>query len=88
MLGGKCLGNVRTDQIKRTAKELMRRFPEKFSNDFEANKHLVAVLTQGTTNHIRNQIAGYIARSLSGQTSETTEEEEAEQAEAAVGEES
>jgi len=58
------LGNVRTDQIKRTAKELIKRFPSKFSNNFEENKHLVGLLTQGTTIKIRNQIAGYITRRL------------------------
>ena len=58
------MGNVRTDQIKRTAKELIKRFPNKFSNNFEENKHLVGLLTQGTTIKIRNQIAGYITRRL------------------------
>ena len=58
------MGNVRTDQVKRTAKELVRRFPDKFSTDFEANKHLVSLLLQGATLKIRNQIAGYITHSL------------------------
>jgi small subunit ribosomal protein S17e len=58
------LGNVRTDQVKRTAKELVRRFPDKFSDSFENNKHLVNLLLQGTTMKIRNQIAGYITHSL------------------------
>jgi small subunit ribosomal protein S17e len=58
------LGNVRTDQVKRTAKELVRRFPDKFTTSFEDNKHLVNLLLQGTTMKIRNQIAGYITHSL------------------------
>jgi small subunit ribosomal protein S17e len=57
------MGNVRTEQIKRTAKELLRRFPDRFSNNFEENKQLVGLLTQGTTIRIRNQIAGYITHS-------------------------
>lgn len=60
------MGNVKTEQIKRTAKELIRRFPEKFSSDFENNKHLVNSLVQGGTPKVRNQIAGYIAHSLAG----------------------
>jgi small subunit ribosomal protein S17e len=56
------LGSVRTEQIKRTAKELIRRFPDRFSSNFEENKHMVTMLTQGTTTKVRNQIAGYITR--------------------------
>lgn len=81
------LGNVRTDQIKRTAKELVRRFPDKFSRDFEENKQLVATLTEGTTIKIRNQIAGYISHSLAAEeeepVSETSTEEEKEENEQA-----
>lgn len=68
------MGNVRTDQIKRTARELIRRFPDKFSNNFEENKHLVGLLTQGTTIKIRNQIAGYITHSLVGEEEEIPSE--------------
>jgi small subunit ribosomal protein S17e len=58
------LGKVKTDQVKRTGKELMHRFPEKFNNSFDENKHAVEALTQGTTTRVRNQIAGYITRTL------------------------
>jgi len=67
------LGNVRTDQIKRTAKELVRRFPDKFSRDFEKNKKLIATLTEGTTIRIRNQIAGYISHSLAAEEESVSE---------------
>ncbi|HLE74902.1 MAG TPA: 30S ribosomal protein S17e [Candidatus Bathyarchaeia archaeon] len=59
------MGKVKTEQVKRTAKELIARFPDKFSSNFEDNKHVVDALTQGTTTKIRNQIAGYITRVLS-----------------------
>ena len=77
------MGNVRTEQIKRTAKELIRRFPDKFSNNFENNKHLVNSLVSGGTPKVRNQIAGYITRFLAQQEAELPEEtlEEGEQAE-------
>jgi len=70
------LGNVRTDQIKRTGNELMKRFSAKFSTDFEANKKLVGLLTEGTTVKIRNQIAGYITRSVSFEQASSVEENE------------
>ncbi len=56
------MGNVRTEQIKRTAKELIRRFPDRFSANFEENKQTVSTLIEGSTIKIRNQIAGYITR--------------------------
>jgi small subunit ribosomal protein S17e len=59
------LGKVKTEQIKRLAKELMERFPDKFSSNFDANKHAVDALTQGATTKVRNQVAGYITRMVS-----------------------
>jgi small subunit ribosomal protein S17e len=56
------LGNVRTEQIKRTAKDLLTRFPGKFSTDFENNKRMVNSLVRGGTPKVLNQIAGYITR--------------------------
>jgi len=65
------LGKVKTQQVKRLAKELMDRFPDKFTNSFDDNKRSVSELTKGATTRVRNQIAGYI-------TSSYTEEEETE----------
>jgi small subunit ribosomal protein S17e len=59
------LGKVKTEQIKRVGKELMERFPNKFTTNFDENKRLVDTLTQGTTTRVRNQIAGYITRTRS-----------------------
>ena len=71
------LGKVKTEQIKRVGKELMARFPEKFSSSFDENKLLVETLTTGTTTRIRNQIAGYITSTRgSSQTEEQTEQPE------------
>jgi small subunit ribosomal protein S17e len=55
----------------------VRRFPDKFSDNFEENKLLVGKLLQGPSTKVRNQIAGYIARYLAGQEEEILEEEEA-----------
>ncbi len=60
------MGKVRTEHIKRLAKELIRRFPNKFSKDFESNKQAVSILIQGTTPKVRNQIAGYITHVFAG----------------------
>ncbi|MEM2337256.1 MAG: 30S ribosomal protein S17e [Candidatus Bathyarchaeia archaeon] len=60
------MGKVRTEQIKRAAKELIRRFPDRFSRNFEENKRLVAMLVPGATTRVRNQIAGYITHAYGG----------------------
>lgn len=59
------LGKVKTEHIKRLAKELMSRFPDKFSSNFDHNKHAVDALTEGATTKVRNQVAGYITRTIS-----------------------
>jgi len=61
------LGNVRTKQIKRMAKELIKRYHDKFNSNFEDNKHLVNSLVQGGTPQVKNQIAGYITRFLAAE---------------------
>jgi small subunit ribosomal protein S17e len=60
MNGGTWLGKVKTEHIKHVAKELIARYQDKFSANFDDNKHMVDKLTQGTTTKVRNQIAGYI----------------------------
>ena len=59
------MGKVKTEQIKRVGKELMERFPDKFTSNFDENKKQVDILTKGTTTRVRNQIAGYITRTVS-----------------------
>jgi small subunit ribosomal protein S17e len=79
MIGGNCaVGKVKTEHIKRLGKELMERFPDRFSRDFNANKHTVDELTEGATTKVRNQVAGYITRTISlsqGDSPSETEEE-------------
>ena len=58
------MGKVKTEHIKRLAKELIERFPDRFSSNFDANKHAVDALTQGATTKVRNQVAGYITRTV------------------------
>lgn len=60
------MGKVRTEQIKRIARELIRRFPNRFSRDFEENKRAVDMLVPGATTRVRNQIAGYITHFYGG----------------------
>jgi small subunit ribosomal protein S17e len=73
------LGKVKTEHIKRLGKELMARFPNKFSSNFNDNKHAVDELTEGATTKVRNQVAGYITHNISftqANSGETDEKEE------------
>ena len=73
------MGKVKTEQIKRIAKELVERFPNKFSKNFDENKKAVIELTKGTTTRIRNQIAGYITNQCAPEEEIETSTEEAEE---------
>jgi small subunit ribosomal protein S17e len=56
------MGKVKTEQIKHLAKELITRFPDKFTDNFDENKNMVRILATGATTRVRNQTAGYITR--------------------------
>ncbi len=56
------LGKVKTEQIKHLGKELMTRFPNKFTTNFDENKRIVDEVTKGATTRVRNKVAGYITR--------------------------
>lgn len=54
------MGKVRTERVKRIAKELVERFPKRFGEDFDFNKKAVEALTDVSSRKLRNRIAGYI----------------------------
>ncbi len=54
------MGKVRTVLIKRLARELVDKYSESFSTDFEQNKELLDDLLSNTTKRLRNRIAGYV----------------------------
>jgi len=56
------LGKVRTDTVKRAARELVEKFPDRFTNEYEANKLAVNELMKAPSKKLRNLIAGYVTR--------------------------
>jgi small subunit ribosomal protein S17e len=56
------LGNIRQTHIKSVAIDLVKKFPEQFSGDFQNNKEKVDLLVTVSSNLLRNRIAGYITR--------------------------
>ena len=69
---------VRLWLVKRIARELVERFPEKFTTDFENNKKLVESLTNISSKKLRNKVAGYITQlqNQKKQNKLTTEQKE------------
>ncbi|MDH5438318.1 MAG: 30S ribosomal protein S17e [Candidatus Bathyarchaeota archaeon] len=69
------MGKVRPERVKRIARELVRRYPDKFTTDFEDNKKLVESLVKVSSIKLRNRIAGYVTRlsaiTQAAQTEET-----------------
>jgi len=74
------LGKVRTEKVKKVARELVRQNPNKFTADFKNNQELVKSLTIISSTRLRNRIAGYITRLLASvETDQISEIEEAEE---------
>ncbi|MFQ6075325.1 MAG: 30S ribosomal protein S17e [Candidatus Bathyarchaeia archaeon] len=58
------MGIVRVMAMRKLARTLIERFPEKFGEDFENNKRLLDELTNITSKRLRNRLAGYIVREI------------------------
>ena len=56
------MGKVRPKFIKNVARELVEKYPEKFTNNFGVNKILLDDYIETEYKQIKNKIAGYIVR--------------------------
>ena len=56
------MGNIKPSFIKNVALELINKFPDVFSEDFEKNKLMIEKFTTIKSKNTRNRVAGYIAR--------------------------
>ncbi len=56
------MGTVKPAYIKVIARELLKRYPDVFTGDFNHNKRMVAQLTNIQSKKVRNRVAGYITR--------------------------
>ncbi len=62
------MGNIRPSFIKSRAVRLLEIYPDRFTDDFDTNKLLVAEYTDVDNNRMRNWIAGYITRYIQRRT--------------------
>jgi small subunit ribosomal protein S17e len=68
------LGKVRSERVKKIARELTSKYSDRFSADFEANKKIVTTIIDIPSKRLRNRIAGYITRlNKTTETAETAE---------------
>jgi len=58
------MGKVRTILIKNISKELINKYPDVFTIDFEQNKKLLDRFLEVDSKHLRNRISGYIVNLL------------------------
>ncbi|MEK6963952.1 MAG: 30S ribosomal protein S17e [Nanoarchaeota archaeon] len=61
------MGRIKTQLIKSKSQELMRKYKEEFSKDFNENKKKLGTLAEVRSKKLRNVIAGYLTR-LSGRS--------------------
>lgn len=62
LYGGAKLGNVRPEKVKRISRELLRRYSDKFTDNFDENKKIIQSLAFIPSPKMRNRIVGYITR--------------------------
>ncbi|WP_048056286.1 30S ribosomal protein S17e [Methanocaldococcus fervens] len=58
------MGRIRQTLIKRTAMELIKKYRDLFTTDFETNKRILDQVAQISTKRLRNRIAGYITHKM------------------------
>lgn len=54
------MGRIKTSFIKHIAKNLVEKYPDKFSTEFEKNKELMGQVVFVKSKRMRNTVAGYI----------------------------
>lgn len=54
--------SVDREDVMSIGERLLERYPDAFAEDFERNSDAVRRLTEGSSIHLRNRIAGYVTR--------------------------
>jgi len=56
------MGRIKTKLTKRLAFELMDRYKDRLSTEFNANKKAIMPLMDASSKKLRNIVAGYVTR--------------------------
>lgn len=54
------MGNIKSLLIKKTAKNLLEKYPDRFTKNYQKNKEELDKLVQINSKSTRNMVAGYI----------------------------
>lgn len=55
------MGRIKTSFVKHVAKDLVERYPEKFSTDYDQNKKVLSEVMIFESKRMRNIVAGYLS---------------------------
>ena len=58
------MGRIKTAFVKRLSEQLLSKFRDRFTTDFQENKERVKELVDYPSKKIINQVAGYITRKM------------------------
>ena len=61
------MGKSRKIKIKRLGDEILERYVEHFTTDFEKNKKMIGEVAVIASKKVQNQVAGYITHVLNAQ---------------------
>jgi small subunit ribosomal protein S17e len=64
------MGRIRQKYIKRSARLLLERYPDKFTGDYEQNRNALDGVADIGSKPLKNKIAGYIATLLKQKSDE------------------
>jgi small subunit ribosomal protein S17e len=64
------LGRIRTNFIKRTAREAVKRYKNKLSTDFYENREFLETVIKFSNDRLRNRVAGYVTTLMNRQSPE------------------
>ncbi|NPB01282.1 MAG: 30S ribosomal protein S17e [Methanopyri archaeon] len=69
------MGKVRPTYVKRPAREIVEKYEEYLTTDFEHNKKVVEIVAEPKTKRLRNLIAGYVTHLMALKEKERESEE-------------
>jgi len=55
------MGRICPNYVKRAARQLLERYPDRFSSDYKQNNKVLGEVADIGSHSMRNKIAGYIA---------------------------
>lgn len=58
------MGRIRTKDIKKMSFTLIKKYPERFSADFETNKKVLQEMKLVAEKRVRNKVAGYVTHRM------------------------